>query len=66
MKKKIDSEHVCNENCLMAKKRSYEGKINTNFHSDQVPKVCSQDIFLSVILIDSVFTSSQNYYPQVL
>ena len=28
-------------------------------------KICSQYIYLSVILIDSVFKINKNYYPQV-
>ena len=34
-------------------------------HIDEMPKECSHCICLSVILIDSVFKTSKNYYPQV-
>ena len=44
---------------------SYEEKINTNFHNDKMPKKDSHCIFLSVILIDSIFKMSKNYYPEV-
>ena len=46
--------------------KSYNGKINTNFHNNKIPKEGSQFICLSVILIDSVFRTGKNYYPQVL
>ena len=39
---------------LKAKEKSYNGKINTNFHNNKISKDDSQHIFLSVILIDSV------------
>ena len=34
-------------------------------HIDEMPKECSHCICLSVILIDSVFKTSKNYYPHV-
>ena len=37
-------------------------KVNTN---DKIPKEGFQCICLSVILIDSVFRTGKNYYPQV-
>ena len=40
------------------------GKINTNFHNNKIPKKGSQCICLSVILIDSVYKKDKNYYPQ--
>ena len=33
IKKEFDSEPVCNEKCLKAKIKSYNGKLNTNFHN---------------------------------
>ena len=64
-----------NEKYLKAKIKSYNGKINTNFHNNQVfqnevsqnkiPKESSQFICLSLILIDSVFKTGKNYYPEV-
>ena len=44
-------------------KKSYEGKIKTNFHDNKVPKEGSQYICLSVILTDSVFSTGKNCYP---
>ena len=65
MKKGFDSEPVYNEKYIKTKIKSYEGSINTDFHGDKVPKEGSQYICLSVILIDSVFRTGKNYYPQV-
>ena len=36
-----------------------------NFHNNEIPKEDSQCICLSVILIDSVFRTVNNYYPQL-
>ena len=44
--------------------KSYNGKTNTNFHDNKIPKEGSQFICLSVILIDSVFRTGKNYYHQ--
>ena len=60
IKKEFDSERAYNEKYLKAKIKSYNGKINTNFHNNKTPKEGSQCICLSVILIDSVY-----HYPQV-
>ena len=64
-RKEFDSEPVHNENYLKAKIKSYNGKINTNFHNNIIPKEGSHCICLSVVLIDSVFRTSKNYYTQV-
>ena len=45
--------------------KSYNRKINTNFYDNKIPKEGSQFICLSGILIDSVFRTDKNYYPQV-
>ena len=65
IKRKIDSEPVYNEKYLKAKIKSCKEKINTNFHDNKIPKNSSQFICLSVILINSVFRTGKNYYPQV-
>ena len=65
IKKEFDSKPVYNEKYLKAKIKSYNGKINTNFHNNKIPKEGSQFIYLSVILIDSDFRTGKNYYPQV-
>ena len=61
----IENEKVHNEKYLKAKIKSYNRKINTNFHNKNVPKEGSQFICLPVILIDSFFRTGKNYYPQV-
>ena len=65
IKKEFDSEPVYNEKYLKAKIKPYNGKINTNFHNNKIPKEVCQFICSSVILIDSVFRTGKNYYPQV-
>ena len=64
-KKKFDSEPVYNKKNLKDQIKSYNGKINTNFHNNKIPKEDSQYICLSVILIDSGYRTSKNYYPLV-
>ena len=54
IKKEFNSEPLYNEKYLKAKIKSYNGKINTNFRSNNKPKEGSQFIFLSVLLIDSL------------
>ena len=54
-----------NEKYLKAKVKSYNGKINKNFHNNKIPKEGSQFICLSVVLIDSVFRAVKNCYRQV-
>ena len=65
LKKEFDSEPVYNEKYQKTKIKSYNGKLSTNFPDNKIPKEASQFICLSVILIDSVFQTSKNYYPQV-
>ena len=64
IKTEFDSKPVYNEKYLQAKIKSYNGKINTNFHHKKIPREGSQFICLSVILINSVFKTGKNYYPQ--
>ena len=54
-----------NEKYPKAKIKSYNGKINTNFHDNKIPKEGSQCIYLSVILVDSNFRTGKKYYPRV-
>ena len=63
IKKEFDSKPVYNERYLKVKIKSYNGKINTNFHNNKIPTEASQFICLSVILIDSAFRAGKNYYP---
>ena len=63
--KKFGSEPVYNDKDLKAKVKSYNGKTNTNFHDNKIPKEGCQFICLSVIFIDFVFITSKNYCPEV-
>ena len=65
IKKEIDSKHFYNEKYLKTKKKSYNGKINTNFHNNEIPKEGSQRICLSVTLIDSIYRKDKDYYLPV-
>ena len=65
LKKEFVSEPVYNEKYLKTKVKSYNEKINTNFHDNKIPKEGSEFTCLSVILIDSVFKTGKNYYAQV-
>ena len=65
LKNKFDSKPVYKEKYLKAEIKSYNGKINTNFHNNKISSEGSPFIYLSVILIDSVFRTGKNYYPQV-
>ena len=49
LKKEFVGEPVCNKKYLEAKIKSYNGKINTNFHDNKIAKEGSQFICLSVI-----------------
>ena len=62
VKKGSDSELVYKTKYLKIKIKSYEGKINTNFHEIGMPKKSFLRICLSVILIGSDFKLSKNYY----
>ena len=48
-KKEFDSEPVYNKKYLKAKMKSYNGKINTNFYNNKIPKDGLHFICLSVI-----------------
>ena len=65
LKKEFDSEPVYKEKYQKTKIKSYNGKVSTDFPDNKIPKEASQFISLSVILIDSVYKTSKNYYPQV-
>ena len=69
-KKEFDSKPVFNEKYLKSKIKSYNGKINTNFHNNnnnlkKIPRTGSQFICLSITLTDSIFRTGKNYYPRV-
>ena len=63
--KGFDNGPVYNEKYLKTKVKSYEEKISANFHNNKIPKEGSQCVYLSVVLINYVFGTVKNYYPQV-
>ena len=46
--------------------KSYDAKINTDFHNSGMPKDGFGCICFSIILIGSVSKINKSYYPQVL
>ena len=64
-KKEFDNNPVWNEKYIKIKTQSYNGKVNTNFHNNKIPKEGSVYIWLSLILHDLVYKKDKNYYPQV-
>ena len=65
IKKEFDVKPVYNEKYLKAKIKPYNGKINTDFHNNKIPREGFQFICLSVILIDSTSRTGKNYYSQL-
>ena len=45
--------------------KAFNGKMNTNFHNNKIPKEGSQFVCLPEILIDCVFRAGKNYYARV-
>ena len=64
-KKEFDNERVYKKKYLKAKIKSGNGKIKTNSHDSKIPKERSQFVCLSVILVDSVIKTGENYFLQV-
>ena len=50
---------------LKTKIKSCGDKINIIFQNDEIPEEGLHCVFLSVMLIDSVFKMGKNYFPQV-
>ena len=61
IKNEFNSEPVHHEKYLKTKVKSYNEKINTNFHKNTIPKESSQCVSLWVILIDSVLETDKNF-----
>ena len=64
--KAFDSDSVYNEKYLKAKIKSYNGKTNTNFYDNKIPKEVSQCMCVLVLLINFVFRAASNSYPYLL
>ena len=65
IKKEFGIEPMYNKKDLKGKIKSYNEKINANFHDNKIPNEYSTLICLSVILINSVFQIDKNYYHQL-
>ena len=65
LRKEFDSNPIYKKNYRKAKIKSCNGKINTNFHYNKIPKDGPQYLCLSVILHDSIFRVGENYCPQL-
>ena len=65
IKKEFYSNPVYNEKYINSKTKTYNGKINTHFHNNEVSKQCSQCISLSIVLIDLFYKKHKNCYLQV-
>ena len=65
IKNELDSEPVYNEKYLKAKIKSNNGKINNNFRDNKIPIEGSQFIFLSIVLVDSVFRTCKYFCKNV-
>ena len=63
IKRGFDREPVYNWKYL--KKKYHEEKINIIFHNNKISKEGLLRICLSATLIDLVYRTSKNYYPQV-
>ena len=60
IKKDFESKLVYNEPYFQTKIKSCNGKINTNFHNNKIPKKGAQCVCLSVILIVSVYRKDKD------
>ena len=58
--KEVDTEPFYNQKHLKTKTKFYEDKINKNVHDNGILEEGPRCIYLSVILIDSVFKMSKN------
>ena len=61
----FDSEPIHNDKYIKIKIKFYNGTINKDFNDNEMPKDDSLCICFSIILTDSVFKMSKNYFPQV-
>ena len=64
IKKKFDSEPVCNKEFLKTKIKSHGNKV-TDIYDKNIPKVDSNHTCLAVFTLDSALKKSGSYYPQV-
>ena len=65
LKKNLIANQCIIKNLIKNEIKSYDGRINTNFHNNIIPKEGSHCVCSSVTLIDSDFRMGKNYYLQV-
>ena len=65
LKKEFDLKPVRDNKYFKIKIKIYNNRINTNFHSNEIPEDNECCAFLSVILLDSVVIVNKKYYPQI-
>ena len=65
VKIKFHSMPVYDETCIKAKVREFDGKIETNFLRDGVPKENMHYTCIACITIDSVMRMDKKNYPQL-
>ena len=62
---KFHSEPVYDETYIKTKVREFDGKIKTNFLSNDVPKENMHYAFIAFVTIDSVMRMDKKNHPQV-
>ena len=64
--KEFDNEPVYNDKKVKTKIKLYNYRLHKNFQNNKIPKDKEYCTYLSVILLDSIFVSSdKDYYPQI-
>ena len=54
-----------NDKYIKIKIKNYNDRINRNFHGDKMPQDNEYCAFLSVILLDFVVKTDNDYHPQI-
>ena len=64
----FDSDPVYGDNnkYIKTKIKMYEDRVNTNFQGKKVPKENASYKYLSLIMLNSVISVNNKYYPQTL
>ena len=61
----FDREPVYDKKYLKTKVKFYDGKVNKDFHGENIPKQGPHFMCLSIIVTDSICKMTNNFYPQV-
>ena len=54
------------QHCYTCWRKTYNNRINTNFHSNKIPEENGFCACLSILLLDSVVIVDKKYCPQIL